>query len=55
MPRMHFYNLFPLFLKLGIRSEVFSVTLRPLYSTPLPIKEMTFNTVIISGKLCLDI
>jgi len=55
MPRRHLYTLSPHFLKLGIRSGVFSVKLRPLNPFPLPTKEMTFNTVIISGKSCLDI
>ena len=55
MSRRQLYILAPLFLKLGIRTEVFSVTLRPLYPFPLPIKEIIFNTVIISAKSCLDI
>ena len=55
LPRTHLYSLSRLFLKLRIRSGVFSVTLRPLYPFVLPIKEIIFNTVIISGKSCLDI
>jgi hypothetical protein len=55
MSRRQMYSLSPLILKRGIRSGVFSVTLRTLYPFPLPIKEITFNTVIISGKPCLDI
>jgi hypothetical protein len=55
MPRRHLYSLSPLFFKLGIRSRVYSVTLRQLYPFQLSIKEMKFNTVIISVKSCLDI